>query len=129
MTAAQVIAAGDYLKPDFEPSSLTVSQLLGIFGYHNVRYPTPYTKPKLVQLFNDEIKPKVKSFQKERVKAESSIASDDGIVNGMTGEYLAQQQVCGTYSIILNVSKNAEWHRLFIAASPVFAPWFAGSDV
>ena len=96
MTAAQVIAAGDYLKPDFEPSSLTVSQLLGIFGYHNVRYPTPYTKPKLVQLFNDEIKPKAKSFQKERVKAESSIASDDGIVNGMTGEYLAQQKVCGT---------------------------------
>jgi hypothetical protein len=41
MTAAQIIALGEYLDPDFDPSSLTVNQLLGVFGFHNIRYPTP----------------------------------------------------------------------------------------
>ena len=88
MTAAQVIAHGEYLDPDFDPSSLTVNQLLGVFGFHNIRYPTPYTKPKLVQLFNDEIKPKMRQFKKDRVKNEASLASDNGIKDGMTGRYL-----------------------------------------
>jgi hypothetical protein len=88
MTAAQVIALGEYLDPDFDPSALTVNQLLGVFGFHNIRYPTPYTKPKLVQLFNDEIKPKVKQLKKDKVKKENSLASDDGIKDGITGRYL-----------------------------------------
>lgn len=88
MTAAQVIALGEYLDPDFDPSSLTVNQLLGVFGFHNIRYPSPYTKPKLVQLFNDEIKPKMKQFKKDRVKKEASFASDDGIKDGVTGRFL-----------------------------------------
>ena len=98
MTAAQVIALGEYLDPDFDPSSLTVNQLLGVFGFHNIRYPTPYTKPKLVQLFNDEIKPKMKQFKKDRVKKETSIASHDGIKDGVTGRYLNEDsnKVCGS---------------------------------
>lgn len=88
LTAAQVIALGEYLDPDFDPSSLTVNQLLGVFGFHNVRYPTPYTKPKLVQLFNDEIKAKTRQLKKDRVKKENSLASDDGIKDGITGRYL-----------------------------------------
>lgn len=85
MTAAQVIAIGEYLQPDFDPSSLTVPQLLGVFGYHNVNYPSQYTKPKLVQLFNEEIKPKATRLKKERLKRENSQASDDGIKDGVTG--------------------------------------------
>lgn len=98
MTAAQIISLGEYLEPDFDPATLTVNQLLGVFGFHNIRYPTPYTKPKLVQLFNDEIKPKIKQFKKERVKGEKSIASDDGIKDGMTGRYLNEDanKVCGS---------------------------------
>ena len=98
MTAAQVIASGEYLEPDFDPSTLTVNQLLGVFGFHNIRYPTPYTKPKLVQLFNDEIKPKTKQFKKERVKKENSLASDDGIKDGITGRFLNEDanKVCGS---------------------------------
>lgn len=88
LTAAQVIALGEYLDPDFDPSSLTVNQLLGVFGFHNIRYPTPYTKPKLVQLFNDEIKTKTRQLKKDRVKKENSIASDNGIKDGATGRYL-----------------------------------------
>ncbi|KAI9458480.1 Man1-Src1p-C-terminal domain-containing protein [Russula earlei] len=88
MTAAQVIALGEYLDPDFDPTTLTVNQLLGVFGFHNIRYPTPYTKPKLVQLFNDEIKPKMKQFKKDKHKKETSLASDNGIKDGITGHFL-----------------------------------------
>jgi hypothetical protein len=98
MTAAQVIAVGEYLDPDFDPSSLTVNQLLGVFGFHNIRYPTPYTKSKLVQLFNDEIKPKMKQLKKDRAKKETSLASDSGIKDGVTGRYLNEDstKVCGS---------------------------------
>ncbi|KAA1469487.1 hypothetical protein DENSPDRAFT_758028, partial [Dentipellis sp. KUC8613] len=92
MTAAQVIALGEYLDPDFDPAGLTVSQLLGVFGFHNIRYPTPYTKPKLVQLFNDELKPKAAKFKRDRLKKENSIASDDGIKDGVTGRLLSEDK-------------------------------------
>ncbi|KAL1729291.1 Man1-Src1p-C-terminal domain-containing protein [Schizophyllum commune] len=88
LTTAQVIAQGHYLDPDFNPASLTVSQLLGVFGYHNIQYPTPYNKPTLVKLFNDEIKAKAKKFKRERVKKDNSLASDDGITDGVTGQPL-----------------------------------------
>ena len=94
MTAAQVIAQGDYLKPDFEPSSLTIPQLLGVFGHHNIKYPSQYTKVKLVQIFNDEIKPKAKKLIKERIKRENSQASEDGITDGVTGRPLGESKVC-----------------------------------
>ncbi|KAG5654525.1 hypothetical protein H0H81_001166 [Sphagnurus paluster] len=90
MTAAQVIALGEYLEPSFDPASLTVSQILGILGYHNVKYPTPYSKPKLVVIFNEEIKAKATKLKKERIKKENSIASEDGIVDGATGQPLRQ---------------------------------------
>lgn len=88
LTAAQVIARGDYLQPDFDPSTLTVSQLLGVFGYHGINYPSQHTKPKLVQLFKDEIQPKLSKFKKEKLKRENSQASDDGITDGHTGRPL-----------------------------------------
>ncbi|OSD01593.1 hypothetical protein PYCCODRAFT_1436202 [Trametes coccinea BRFM310] len=88
MTAAQVIALGEYLQPDFDPSTLTVPQLLGIFGFHNIKYPSQYTKPKLVQLFNEQVKPNGKKYTKERIKRENSQASEDGITNGVTGRPL-----------------------------------------
>jgi hypothetical protein len=93
LTAAQVIALGEYLDPDFNPSTLTVSQLLGILGYHNVRFPQPYSKPKLVQLFNDEIKANAAKLQRQRLMKENSQASDDGITDGVTGKPLSQPKV------------------------------------
>lgn len=89
LTAAQIIAQGDYLEPDFQATTLTISQLLGVLGYHNIIYPTPYSKAKLVQVFNDEVKRRAAKFKKERIKKENSIASDDGIKDGVTGEYLS----------------------------------------
>ncbi|KAG5643471.1 hypothetical protein DXG03_000859 [Asterophora parasitica] len=93
MTSAQVIAVGEYLEPNFDPASLTVSQLLGVLVYHNVKYPTPYSKPKLVAVFNDEIKAKAAKLKKERIKKENSIASDDGIMDGATGQPLRKEPV------------------------------------
>lgn len=89
LTTAQVISLGEYLNPDFDPAALTVSQLIGVLGYHSIRYPTPYTKPKLVQLFLDEIRPKAAKFRKDRLKNENSIPSDDGITDGITGKFLS----------------------------------------
>ncbi|KAM6500555.1 Man1-Src1p-C-terminal domain containing protein [Amanita muscaria] len=88
LTTSQVISLGQYLEPDFDPASLTVSQLLGVLGYHNIKYPTPYSKPKLVQVFNDEVKPRSAKLKKERLKKENSIASDEGIKDGLTGKPL-----------------------------------------
>ncbi|KAH9951379.1 Man1-Src1p-C-terminal domain-containing protein [Amylocystis lapponica] len=88
ITAAQVVALGEYLDPDFDPASLTVAQLLGVFNFHNVIYPSQYTKPKLIQLFNEEIKAKSRKLKRERIKRENSQASDDGIKDGVTGKLI-----------------------------------------
>ncbi|KAI0670461.1 Man1-Src1p-C-terminal domain-containing protein [Trametes maxima] len=88
MTAAQIISLGEYLQPDFDPSTLTVAQLLGVFGFHNIKWPSQHTKPKLVQLFNEEIKGNAKKYTRERIKRENSQASEDGITNGVTGRPL-----------------------------------------
>jgi len=101
LTSAQIIALGEYLEPEFNPASLTVSQLLGVLGYHNVPYPTPYTKPKLVALFNDEIKARATKFKKERIKQENSQPSDDGIMDGVTGKPLnAGRKVCPDTTVL-----------------------------
>ncbi|KAF8902122.1 Man1-Src1p-C-terminal domain-containing protein [Gymnopilus junonius] len=91
MTAAQVITLGEYLEPEFDPSTLTVSQLLGVLGYHNIAFPTPYNKLKLVQVFNNEVKSRATKFKKERLKKENSIASEEGITDGITGQPLSKK--------------------------------------
>ncbi|KAK0197148.1 Man1-Src1p-C-terminal domain-containing protein [Armillaria mellea] len=88
LTTTQVIEQGRYLDPDFEASSLTVSQLMGVLLHHHVKFPTPYSKPKLVQIFNEEIKSKLSPLKRQRLKQESSIASDYGITDGVTGQPL-----------------------------------------
>ena len=85
LTSAQVIEKGDYLNPDFDPATLTISQLLGVFGFHNIGFPSPYTKGKLVQIFNDELKPNAQQYKKDRLSRQNSQASDDGITDGLTG--------------------------------------------
>jgi hypothetical protein len=91
LTAAQVIGLGEYLNPNFDPASLTVSQLLGVLGFHNIQYPTPYSKPKLIQLFTDEITAKSARLKRERHSKEKSLASDDGITDGLTGRPIGKE--------------------------------------
>jgi len=98
MTAAQIIGLGEYLNSDFDPGTLTVPQLLGVLGFHNIKFPSPYSKPKLVQLFNDEIKPRAAKLKRERLKKENSHASDEGITDGLTGKPIGGQKVGGSDS-------------------------------
>lgn len=91
LTASQIVAQGDYLEADFDPASLTVSQLLGVLNFHSIQFPSPYSKPKLIQVFNNEIKTRSAKFKKDRVKKANSIASDDGITDGLTGEPIGRK--------------------------------------
>lgn len=88
LTSAQVIQLGHYLDEDFDPAALTVAQLLGVFGYHNVNYPSQYTKPKLIQVYEDQIRPRASKLRREKLKQQNSVASNEGIVDGLTGEPL-----------------------------------------
>ncbi|KAH9946183.1 Man1-Src1p-C-terminal domain-containing protein [Epithele typhae] len=83
LTSTQVIELGDYLKPDFDPSTLTISQLRGVLSFHNISFPSSQAKAKLVQVFNEE----------ERIKRENSGASDDGITDGVTGKPISKQGI------------------------------------
>lgn len=85
MTATQVIEQGEYLQPDFDPASLTIPQLLGVFSFHEVKFPSRYTKEKLVQTFNDTLKPRVPQLLQDRLSRQHSPASDHGITDGRTG--------------------------------------------
>jgi hypothetical protein len=93
LTATQIIALGKYLNLEFDPTSLTVRQLLGVLGFHNIAFPSAYTKSKLVQVFNNEIKPNVKRFKKDRMRRDLSVASAEGIVDGLTGKAINGDKV------------------------------------
>ncbi|KIY50896.1 hypothetical protein FISHEDRAFT_38542 [Fistulina hepatica ATCC 64428] len=88
LSTLDVIADGRYIEDGFDPHLLTIPQLLGIFGYHDLRYPVPYTKGKLVDFYNEEFRPLVKQFRKERRRKNAGPPSDNGIINGLTGEPL-----------------------------------------
>lgn len=92
LTTSQIIELGDYLKPDFDPQSLTIPQLLGIFGFHGVMYPTPHTKAKLVAVFNEQIKSRAEQYKQERLARQNSQASDEGVTDGLTGRPLNEER-------------------------------------
>ncbi|TEB39426.1 hypothetical protein FA13DRAFT_1784182 [Coprinellus micaceus] len=85
LTATEVVALGSYLEPDFDASSLTVSQLLGVLGHHGVPYPLPYSKPILVQLFVDKIVSQADTLKAQRLKFQRTMPSDEGIIDGLAG--------------------------------------------
>lgn len=84
-TASQVIESGDYLEPDFNPSTLTIPILLAIFIHHNIAYPSPHTKTALIKLFNDNLKPRAGEFKKQREKERRMQASSEDVFDGVTG--------------------------------------------
>ncbi|KZT11379.1 uncharacterized protein LAESUDRAFT_734247 [Laetiporus sulphureus 93-53] len=90
-TPAELINSGSYLDPKFDPYSLTIQQILGIFGYHNIKYPSQYTKGKLVLIWEEELKPQIDKFKKERQQEENRKASNRGIKDGATGKLLSEE--------------------------------------
>lgn len=53
--SADVIAAGEYLLPGFDPNRLTLPHLRSILLEHAIPYPSNATKPQLVQIFVENI--------------------------------------------------------------------------
>jgi hypothetical protein len=90
-TTTQVINLGQYLEPDFDPTSLTVPLLFGILTYHNIKYPTRCSKKELVEIFNDKIKSG--STKLKMARSQNIHATGEGIMDGLTGEPASQYYV------------------------------------
>ena len=103
LSTSDIIQKGDYLSLTFDPTSLTVAHLIGIFQYHGIRYPTPHNKAKLVDLFNKEIKSKSLLLQRDRAKMSGMEASDDGIIDGVSGLPLSRNNAPEKSSSVCNL--------------------------
>jgi len=89
LSTQQIIQNGDYLNPEFDPSTLTMAHLLGIFQYHNIAYPSQHNKAKLVEVFNANVKSNAKRLRKQRLIRQETAASENGILDGVTGKPIA----------------------------------------
>ncbi|KAG8960307.1 inner nuclear membrane protein enriched at telomere/subtelomere region [Tulasnella sp. 419] len=85
LTTAEIIEMGEYLEPNFNPMALTMPQIQGILINHKISYPPHHNKAKLVQIFNEEFKPRAAEFRRERDAALKKSPSGKGIVDGVTG--------------------------------------------
>ena len=93
LTTAEVIAQADYLTDNFDPKSLTVAQLLGVFSYHSIRYPANAKKGALVSLFEKEITGNIDKLREQRMAIDGSQASDRGITDGISGKQINDPDV------------------------------------
>ena len=85
-TTSQIIEEGEYLRPDFDPTKLTVPLLTGLLAYHQIEYSSSQRKKaELVKLFNEKIKKNSTALLEERQQRQDTLASEEGIVNGLTG--------------------------------------------
>ncbi|KAI5123291.1 hypothetical protein M0805_009312 [Coniferiporia weirii] len=91
-TTSQIIAKGDYLQSDFDAKTLTIPHLIGILAYHQVQYPSQHNKAKLVEIFNTDIKAHGGRLRRQRLERQETLASEDGIVDGVTGVPIAPVQ-------------------------------------
>lgn len=48
----------EYLTPSFDPATLTVPKLRSVLFAHDITFPASAKKPQLIQLFNEELKPR-----------------------------------------------------------------------
>ena len=85
-----------YLSPSFDPTSLTMPRLRNILMSHDIPYPASAKKPQLVEIFNQELKPKARKIlaARDRVRRTSRGITDmpehqegttNGTVDGDTG--------------------------------------------
>ncbi|EJD06014.1 uncharacterized protein FOMMEDRAFT_104431 [Fomitiporia mediterranea MF3/22] len=88
-TTSQIIAKGEYLQPDFDPYTLTIPHLIGIFAYHGINYPPKHNKADLVDIFNKDIRSNIIKLTKQRLERQETLASEDGILDGVTGRPIA----------------------------------------
>lgn len=89
-TTSQIIANGEYLNQNFDPKTLTVAQLIGIFVFHRVSYPSRHNKTKLVEIFKQEIVNNGTEMRRHRQETHTVLASAAGIIDGVTAEPIEQ---------------------------------------
>lgn len=93
LTTSEIIAQADYLTDEFDPKSLTVPQLLGVFSYHGIRYPANAKKTALVALFEKRITGNIDELREQRMVLDGSQASDRGITDGISGKQINDPDV------------------------------------
>lgn len=79
----------EYLSPSFNPTTLTVPKLRSILLSHAITHPASAKKPQLVELFNQELKPRSRKIldARSRIRRTSKgiidmPSSREGTVNG-----------------------------------------------
>ncbi|KAL8898023.1 MAG: hypothetical protein Q9207_006908 [Kuettlingeria erythrocarpa] len=79
----------EYLSPSFDPATLTVPKLRSVLLAHDVTYPASAKKPQLIELFNQELKPRSRKIlaARSRIRRTSKGITDmpssrEGTVNG-----------------------------------------------
>ncbi|KAI4129091.1 MAG: hypothetical protein LQ338_002389 [Usnochroma carphineum] len=82
----------EYLSPSFDPATLTVPRLRSILLSHDITYPASAKKPQLIDLFNQELKPRSRKIlaARSRIRRTSKGITDmpssrEGTVNGDDG--------------------------------------------
>ncbi|TEB38601.1 hypothetical protein FA13DRAFT_1784919 [Coprinellus micaceus] len=85
LSATEIVDLGEYLSHSFNPMMLTIPQLLGILGHHGIAFPSPYSKPKLVRAFIDNIQANSDALTQERLKLKHVPPSNEGIVDVRAG--------------------------------------------
>lgn len=122
-TTSQIIEKGDYLKPNFDRSTLTIPHLIGILEYHQIPYPSPHTKAKLVDVFNKEIKVNSTKLHQAQPARQATLASDDGIIDGVTGIPIAPPpaQPVRRLSYHINAVMTSYGRRVIDPQSSIFA--------
>lgn len=98
LTSQEVIDKGDYLEPNFDPTSLTVVHLRAVLLNHGVTFASSSNKGQLVQLFNTHIRANAPKLQKARTKTAAIPSDASDILDGETGEFL---EVCGTVRLVV----------------------------
>ncbi|KAL8667514.1 MAG: hypothetical protein Q9202_000730 [Teloschistes flavicans] len=58
----------EYLSPSFDPSTLTVPRLRSTLLAHDISYPATAKKPQLIELFNEELKPRSRKILAARAR-------------------------------------------------------------
>lgn len=93
LTTAEIIANADYLTDEFDPKSLTVPQLLGVFSHHGIRYSANAKKSQLLDIFQKEIRGNIDDLREQRMALDGSQASDRGITDGLSGRQINDPEV------------------------------------
>ncbi|KAI4185264.1 MAG: hypothetical protein L6R41_004220 [Letrouitia leprolyta] len=84
----------EYLSPSFDPATLTIPKLRSILLAHDIPYLPSAKKSQLIELFNEELKPRSRKIlaARSRIRRTSKGITDisssrEGTVNGDNGDH------------------------------------------